>query len=177
MSARFNPPTDSEKACLQVVRTPAKGDLKCVILSRRWVWVPTHWDGRRTVICSDAEDCEICRKQIQAWKGFAIVRPYNGTARNVLSITDNVEPALSSALSGGQDACGLVCRFYRLGNQRNSPLNVQVLGRKEGEVPLDPVSTVRQVERIFRARIDTFLLCSQESANPTWPKVQVRRIP
>jgi len=177
MSVRFTPPDNNVPSALPIVRTPANGDLRCVVLSKRWVWAPTHWDGKRTVICDDSPTCEMCHKQSQLWKGFAVVRPLNGSAKSILSITDNVEPALASALSGGKDACGLICRFYRLGKQRNAPLACQVLGRKEGETPLDPLSTVRQIERIFRTTIDTFLLCNSPSAALSRPEIRLKRIP
>lgn len=177
MSARFSPPKDHESHALSIIRTPAKGEIKCVVLSRRWIWIPVHYNGRRTVICPDIDSCEWCPRQIQSWKGFAIVRALNGVARSVLSITPNVEPALARELANGGDSSGLICRFYRLGNERNSPLAISILGRKDGEPSLDVMETVRNVERIFRAKVDTFILCNKDDAGCKKPEVQVKRVP
>lgn len=177
MSARFSPPKDHESQALSIIRTPAKGDIRCVILSRRWIWIPTHYNGKRTVICTDDESCTLCSRQIQSWKGFAIVRPLNGVSRSVLSVTPNVEPALARELANGGDSTGLMCRFYRLGNERNSPLAISILGRKDGETSLDVMQTVRNVERIFKTKIDTFILCNKNSASCTFPEVEVKRLP
>lgn len=177
MSARFNPPDDDHLGAIPIVRTPQNKDLKVVLCSKKIVWVPTHYNGKSTTICDDSNSCELCKSQVRTWKGFAVVREFTGIRNALLCVTPNVKCAFEKELESSGDLTGLVCRFYRLGRKSNSPLFVQILGRNPIEEGLDPLTTVRHIERIFRCHIDTFLLAKNPPGSEPMPEVRIKRVP
>lgn len=163
MSVYSEPPTDPKDECLAIVRCPQNKDLKVVILSDRWIWLPTHYDGKRTVICNYDIDCRLCQSQVALWKGFAVVREFNGRRRALFVVTPNVVQSFREEFGLDANLSGVICRFYRAGRQVNSPLLVQFLGRSKTDVALCWKNTIKHVNRIFRSKCECFLIGNSES--------------
>ena len=168
MIPRTSPPKDDLRCVIPVMR-PIPGDgMRVVILSRHWVWLPTHYDGKRCVACTDDKTCQWCPKQVRAWKGFVVCRGLNGQRRVLLQITPNVVDNISCELDEGEVLAGLMVRFYRLGKERNSPLAAAVLGRREGEQEVSVQDTWTHVQRIFKLRSETLILSNADLGSPSF---------
>ncbi|MDH5642972.1 MAG: hypothetical protein OEY63_02135 [Gemmatimonadota bacterium] len=170
MSARTNPPNDNSKSLIPVLRTKPGPGLKVVILSTCWVWVPTHYSGKRTVVCNDDASCEWCKKQVQTWKGFMVVREYNGQRHALLSVTPNVVEVFRQNLEKNETMNGWIVHFTRLGNEVNSPLHANILGRMEGVPAVRWEETLQHVTRLFKWKPDQVLL----STAPLAPVFRLR---
>jgi len=168
MQPRTTPPKDDLKAVIPVMR-PVPGDgMRVVILSRHWVWLPTHYDGKRCVACADGKNCEWCTKQVRAWKGFVVCRGLNGQRRILVQITPNVVESICCELDEGQILTGLMVRLFRLGKERNSPLAATVLGRRNGEQEVSVQDTWTHVQRIFKLRSSVLVLSNGTTGAPSF---------
>jgi len=171
MSARTTPPNDNQKCLIPVIRTKPGPGLRVVILSNEWLWAPTHFDGKRTVICNDNPDCILCRKQVQSWKGFVVVREFSGTRHALLSITPNVVDAIKSGRESLGSLAGLVVHFTRLGRQNNSPLAANVQSILSDVEPIPWRETITHLERVFKCQLDRVLLALEPVKDVEWQKL------
>ena len=158
MSPETNPPIDDLKCVVPIMR-PLPGDgMRVVILSKYWVWMPTHFNGSRCVPCEDEETCELCYRQVRTWKGFFLARGIRGERTVLMQVTPNVVDSVTSALKPGESMNGLIVRFFRLGKEVNSPLSACVLGRSNDAPEVSVSETWKHVCRIYRIRNSTALV-------------------
>jgi len=168
MSARRTPPNENQKSLIPILRTKPGPGLRVVILSDEWIWAPTHYDGKRTVICDDSIDCKLCAKQVQSWKGFLLVREFSGTRKALLCITPNVVEEMSKGKEMLGSLTGLVVHFTRLGKERNSPLAAHVQSVIEDTESIPWRETIVHMQRVFKTEVHAVLLGLEPQKAIAW---------
>jgi hypothetical protein len=81
------PPTEDANGSIRLIRTPATGTLRAVILSDDLIGTPTHYDGTRTRPCEKMK-CELCTKGLPwRWHGYIAVWIVGTQERAILELT------------------------------------------------------------------------------------------
>ena len=171
MVFRTSPPADNHKSLIPILRTKAGPGLRVVVLSDEWIWLPTHYNGKRTIICEDDADCQWCAKQVQVWKGFIVVREFAGDRHALLSITPNVVEAMKTGRDRYNGLVGLVVHFTRLGNEVNSPLAANVQSRIASTVPISWRETLLHIQRVFKCGVESVMLGAEPLKPVEWRNV------
>lgn len=138
------------RVLMPIIRVRPGSDLKVVIQSKCWYGRMTHYVNKRTVLCTEENDCDFCPMAIGLWKGFAVVRAFSSDRLALLSMTPPVVPTLLSAMAGRPSAAGLTVVFSRLGSRLNAPLSCQTYGYVNNEPEVSIEDTKAHVNRIFK---------------------------
>jgi len=134
------PPPDATHGAVRLIRVPAQGVLRGIILSTDLKGTPTHYDGTRTQPCA-RESCELCSRGLPwRWHGYVGLLIVGTQERVVLELTAAASQRLADHARQNGTLRGFDLIAQRPKGKANSRIAIQLgaLQRPSTSLPPDP---------------------------------------
>lgn len=136
------PPATDSMGGVRLVRTPASGAARGIILSDELIGRATHYDGRRTVPCAKL-NCEMCTKGLPwRWHGYVALWLITQQERVILELTAQSSQRLVDHHKTYGSLRGFDLMVCRPKGKTNSRIQVVLGLKRQPETLLPPCPDV-----------------------------------
>lgn len=139
------PPATDSMGGVRLVRTPANGAARGIILSDELIGRATHYDGRRTVPCQKLQ-CEMCTKGLPwRWHGYVALWLVTQQERVILELTAQSSQRLVDHHKTYGSLRGFDIVVCRPKGKANSRIQVVLGVKRQPETLLPPCPDVATI--------------------------------
>jgi len=145
-----NPPADV-RVPYPIVRCSQGSTLNIVVVTERWVGLPTHYWGGHTVWCPGEDVCKACLSgQIKRWQGYVLAHALDEGPVAIVHLTNLAAFMILEYTQNDLNIFALKIQLMRGKKAANSPLIATVHGRKQGVKKLPMKALETTVQNIYR---------------------------
>jgi len=142
-----------QKRVPELIRVPADKPITGVVLCEAPFHMPTHFDGKRTVICSGESSCEHCGKRAIRDYYLIAIHDRNSGVTSWVQLSDHAAAMLLRQLRElERELFGVVVKVGRERKHMQAPITVAIdqWANVSGKLP-KPIDPQETLERVFNS--------------------------
>lgn len=170
------PPTNDDRRSYKLLRCPAGGSIRGIIVNAEPVGAQLHYWKGRTVPCNKL-DCDACKaSHVPRWKGYLLIQSRASTRLAIVEYTERIHGDIAREHATNNGLRGSEIKIYRLGSKPNSPLYCEFDGKCSNLDLLPPEEDIQtMLERMWEVRQQPLWHQSTQSKQPE-PSVNGHRL-